>query len=110
MPNEKEIARLERRLEHEAYGIEYEQKNAGEQIAAALATMQRFLDDAKQVANDPAKTSINKVGGVMHALAWGYANTTSSLENAMGAYARERTMELERAETLAVLNAAREAK
>jgi len=45
MPNEKEIARLERRLEHEAYGIEYEQKNAGEQIAAALATMQRFLDE-----------------------------------------------------------------
>ena len=110
MPNEKEVARLERRLESEEYGIDFEKRTAAEQIAASLATMKRFLEQAENAAKDPTKDSLRKIEAVMHELAWGHANATSTLSNAMTAYARQKTMELERAETLAVLNAAREAK
>lgn len=110
MSNPKEIARLERRLENEEYGIDFEKRNAAEQIAASLVTMRRFLEQAESAAKDPAKDSLRKIESVMHELAWGQANATSTLSNAMTAYARQKTMEIERAETLAVLNATREAK
>lgn len=51
-------------------------------LAAAIETMRNACDDAERRAKDGGERAIQ---GVLHALSWGFANASSSIETAMAA-------------------------
>lgn len=51
----------------------------------AIATMRRFLDDAERNVNADDATPEDMIERVQHRMAWGLANATSSLGNAISA-------------------------
>lgn len=49
-------------------------------LQEAIQTMRNFCDDAERVVKDTYRSDANKVGQVLHNLAWGFANASSSVE------------------------------
>ncbi|HEY3325047.1 MAG TPA: hypothetical protein VGP72_31630 [Planctomycetota bacterium] len=89
-----EQERLASRIETRTYILASERENADKEIAQAIATMERAVEDAKRCAKETDRSSIRKTLAVMHALAWGHANATSNLENALTSAERQHETEM----------------
>ena len=73
--------RLTVKLERTAQGYEMEDR-IGRNLAAAIETMRNACDDAERRTKDGGERSVQQV---LHALSWGFANASSSIETAMAA-------------------------
>lgn len=75
---------------------EYAKKQAESQLTDAISTMRRFCDDAEREANRVDTPVHDRIRHVMNAFAWGAANASTSLQNAIS-YNSEMIMAMMRA-------------
>jgi hypothetical protein len=78
----------QKQVEFEKRSLERREQDVRDGIHEALATMERYIRDAKLNLARPETgqfptTLFDKVDSVMRQLAWGHANATSSLSTAL---------------------------